>query len=251
MKRSNCGNVIGSTMAIFLMMSGASASALDFDLNDYRKEGEEVPAKVVASPDFKELPVESLFEPFYFRPIDLREEPLEKETLRSQVEGGGLSMAIAHALTWPNAKGLKLKWNGMTFDIDDYNRSAVLDVTALKSLTENGVTKDIKFRWVIAIKPGGLRTGRIKAGEMTYMIYATGKEIEIITFEVDGKPVKYFEDDGRINRLAKVYSPNDNDCIDIKVRVEIDNDGTIKSPSPDDLNFCAGSCSGYLLAATR
>lgn len=246
-----------SAVAVLLLVSVGSTSAMDFDLETDRDEkgqplvSEDV--KIALPTHYREKGIEQLFSNFSIGLADVGLDQLSEETIRSQTLGGGLSMAIAYALsgTWPNNPNLTLKWNRMRFHIDSYNRSAVLDIAAVKTLTENGVETDIKYRWVIAIRPGGLRTGHIMAGDLTYKIYARGQDVEIISFEIDDQPVKYFFPDGSINQLAKVYSPSNDDCIEIDLKVAVDGDGVITSPTPEMLNFCAGSCSGYLLAATR
>lgn len=248
---------LGPAVAVLLLVSVGSASALDFNLETDRDEkGEPLVSevvKIVEPKPYGEEGIQQLFSPFSIGPADLGLHELSEQILQSQSLSGGLAMSMAYALasTWPNDPNMTLKWNKMIFHIDSYNRSAVLDIRTLKTLDQNGVQTDIKYRWVIAIKPGGLRTGTISAGNMTYKIYARGQDIEVISFEVDDQPVKYFFSNGDLNPLAKVYSPSNDDCIDIDLKVAIDGDGVIISPSPLAMNFCAGSCSGYLLAATR
>lgn len=270
MKKVVCYPILAISLAFVLVLSvedvWASESekepsdfetnvwALNFDMNVH--EGVIAPeikiSKSTQGSNLTDPYFDSYFEPYTFKPIESRESVLEESDFTSQISRGGLSLSVARVMVdpFPDDDNYDIEWNEMKFHINNYNRSATFDIFAVKQ--HKTIPHDRhSFRWVIAVPAGGLRSGPINQTPFTYKFYARGQDIEIISFEINGRPVEYFFHGGELNPLAKIYSPHNDDCIEIDVLVELDGDGKIKSPSPQDLRFCAGSCSGFLLAATK
>jgi hypothetical protein len=175
--------------------------------------------------------------------------PKQQEVLQNQLTQSGLSLLTAHLLDAPLPGSGQLLWNQMSYHLNEFNRSGTIDVTTKKEFKDqDGSIVEHEYRWIIAIQPGGLRVGKIASGHWIY--FAQADQVRVIVFQVDGKDVPYFNDEGEPVKLAKVYAPHNDDCILIKAKFP-PGDGDTPIGTPESMIFCAGSCSGYLLAATN
>ncbi len=251
--------ISASGLAVALALQAAGALALDFDMDTTTYEGkpllqQEVEVHIAQPTTIKDLfPVEApTFAPMLIGRLE-KLQAASSESLEQQIQQSGLSFLSAFLLATPqpNDPNLSLLWNQMKFHLNEYNRSGVLDITTQKTYTDpvTGQTKTFQYRWVIAIRHGGLRSGpRNPVGSNNWTYFARGDDIEVLTFQVNGKNVEYYTPNGVPNALAKVYAPNSNDCIIIKTTYQLPPDGITPVGTPTNMFFCAGSCSGFLMA---
>lgn len=174
------------------------------------------------------------------------------------------SCPIANVHVMPNHPCLKLEWNSLLFNIDEHELSATFDIVVTKKCVYPHTNipcigfKEVTYRWDIYVKPGGLDKTYItnpvrpldpSKPKLHYKYFARGSAILVRDFEINGKDVTEYDGvTGQRNRLAAVFHPNPNDCIDINSAVPLSGTGSLP---PSSINFCAGSCSGYMLAATN
>lgn len=183
--------------------------------------------------------------------------------LGRQIEAGGLETLSAAILRVPNPgnNNLKVNWNKLHFDIDHIKRSATMRITTTKHYTDSvtGAAKDFIYRWEMDVAEDGLHYRDIGSADpkTPHRYFAMGRSLQIRKFEAaPGKdPMKLREiefifEDGTLNPLARVYSHSNADCIEIKSSKKLDNAGILGGAGVK-LEFCAGSCSGFLLAATN
>lgn len=200
------------------------------------------------------------------------------EEIATQLGDGGVSALSAALLSIPTPDGydgnpntkMELKWNKIGVDINETMRSAVLEVTTVKTVTtthpDNSITtQPYIYYWIIAIERGGLFFAEIKNQQPPlekyngwFRYFARGEKIKVITFaagkgdtENDLRPVDYFDEDGNLNDLARVYFHSNSDCIEILTKDRFEHGETYGTNPGNDFRLCAGSCSGYLLAASN
>ncbi|MEM7060325.1 MAG: hypothetical protein AAF557_22320 [Pseudomonadota bacterium] len=213
-------------------------------------------------------------------PIILNSNERIKENIAQQIEAGGLSQLASEVLhfPYPDHKLLKLEYHFLDIEIHN-NGSADIIAIAKKSFESTligGFKIGIWYEWKIFVEPGGIKQGEIhkpigkfdENGDpiiFNYKYHARAPNIIIKSFKVgidknnddvidEGEinDVEYFLPNGDVNRLGAVFHPNNSDCIDIDMVVDLDGNGKPVDPNnPKHLMFCAGSCSGYLLAATN
>ncbi len=199
-----------------------------------------------------------------------------KEEIAAQLRAGGVSALSAAVLSIPSPDGgdgnpntkMKLKWNKIEVDINETMRSAVLEVTTVKTVETTHpdgsmTSQNYIYYWVIAVERGGLFFAKLKNQDPEeydgwFRYFARGEKIKVITFaagkgdtENDLRPVDYFDEDGNLNDLARVYYHSNSDCIEILTKDRFAHGGTYGTNNGNDIRLCAGSCSGYLLAASN
>ena len=207
---------------------------------------------------------------------------------------GGLTQSTSDFFRFPspNDGSLRLVLNELCITVGA-DWSMTLDIKAKKIYRDASVPGfrfGIWYDWGIKILPGELIgrpiTRSIDGKDFNFKLHARAPHMEINHFKVgldfnnnnliddytlngikrpETEQVKYFFEDGTINRLASVMHPNNSDCIDIDLnfdseavkavykggRIHAEALASALRGSLKAIQFCAGSCSGYLLAATN
>ncbi|MEM9961059.1 MAG: hypothetical protein AAF882_08430 [Pseudomonadota bacterium] len=181
------------------------------------------------------------------------------DILRDQIIGGGLSCSVlcpifhrgdGNELPSPDDPQLVLKWNAISADINLQRGSARFEIIAEKCWQKDGSV--VRFHWIVDCRERGLMYSYIpnpaRKG-FNHKYHCRGFDLEVVSFKVNHREIFYFDKDtGELDPLARGLTPLANDCLDIDSKVDLVENTKV---SPGDTNFCVGSCSGYLIAATN
>lgn len=210
---------------------------------------------------------------------------------RSDSIGFEKSVVNALRFPMANDPNISLVLNKLCFWEGKKNNEILLRVSAKKSYTSSAAIDlkfGIWYRWTIKIDSMfvGEVNQVIDEKQFNLKLHARAPSIQVTKFELgfdvndndkidsgEVADVRPFNKDGSINPLYAVRHPNNTDCIDIDIK-DSRNTGNLGKIETLDLKkstgvnklkkilsglkeektgiqFCAGSCSGYMLAASN